>query len=344
MASNEALQQPQNDPPPKQRLAGMRFSWKHLGIIAAAFVGVGIVGLAVNSNAIFASSGQRFNDAVYSASQQTRDARRNLEAISADMIVIHNTASGLEPRAAAMAGLQPPGRTPDGAIRVAEAPASPAGNGNIPVRSYSDSEGTDGATSASGAAREPGETGETGRDAEKVETEPETLQDRAAKLLGDRRSENQLAAQRLVDNWQPRYEAAKAGHHSLALRVADTREFWEAYYNEQADLINSLDPNIPSHRRWREQTIASLREDRQRWLRWDAQAQEVLSSSRDAIVQLEGMNIAIAFYRNKADFAAVTVEVLELAPTVSLLVNDLSTFEEQTARLALAISDTGPAQ
>ena len=323
---------------------GMRLSWKHLAMIAAAFVGAGVVALAVNSDAIFASSGQRFNDAVYSASQQTRDARSNLEAISADMTVIHNTASAAAPT-------QPGSdRTGPGTwVTAPESPGSQNGSraassvdGNVPVPSYSNSGGTNVAASASNNSEEPSDAEDANEAAEKIAAEPETVQDRAAKLLGDKRSENQRAAQRLVDNWQPRYEAARVGHVSLERRVADTREFWNAYFEEQMALIESFDPAISSHRKWRDQAIASLAEDQQRWSRWDEQAQAVLSSSRDAMAQLEGMNIAITFFRNKADFAAVTTEVLEVAPTVRLLVNDLSAFEAQTERLALAISDTGP--
>ena len=341
--------QPSTTPVPKKGFMGMRLSWKHLAIIAAAFVGAGVVGLAVNADAIFASSGQRFNDAVYSATQQTRDARSNLEAISADMTVIHDTSSVVESAAPTQ---RQPLQTAGGSISNPAAPATQnarragsAANGNVPVRSYSDSaETVDAAAAASDNAQEPGGPDDANGDPAKVETEPETIQERAAKLTGDKRSENQRAAQRLVDNWQPRYEAAKVGHVSLERRVADTREFWNAYFTEQMELIESLDPNIPSHWRWREQTLLALHEDQQRWLRWDEQAQSMLGSSRDAMAQLEGMNIAIAFYRNRADFAAVTSEVLEVAPTVSLLVNDLSAFEKQTERLALAISDAGPAR
>lgn len=351
MASSRNSQQPPaaRTPRPKGGFMGMRLSWKHLAIIAAAFVGAGLVGLAVNADAIFASSGQRFNDAVYSATQQTRDARSNLEAISADMTVIHDTTS--VPAAAVSAQRQPPQTAGESVSNPATAaPATQsanhavaAPNGNVPVRSYSDSgETSDTVASAAGNAQEPGGADDASGDPVKVETEPETIQERAAKLTGDKRSENQRAAQRLVDNWQPRYEAAKVGHVSLVRRVGDTREFWNAYFTEQMELIESLDPNIPSHRRWREQTLMALHEDQQRWLRWDEQAQAVLGSSRDAMAQLEGMNIAITFYRNRADFAAVTTEVLEVAPTVSLLVNDLSAFEKQTERLALAISDAGP--
>lgn len=328
---------------------GMGLSWKHLAIIAAAFVAAGVVALAVNSDAIFASSGQRFNDAVYSATQQTRDARSNLEAISADMTVIHDTASAPESEAAVSA----PRRlrqTGDGTIWTSEMPggqndsrASSSANGNVPVPSYSNSDGTGVVASPSNNAQEPSGADDANGATEKIETEPQTVQDRADKLLGDKRSENQRAAQRLVDNWQPRYEAAKVSHISLERRVADTREFWNAYFEKQMALIEGFDPAISSHRKWRDQAMASLAEDQQRWSKWDEQAQAVLSSSRDAMAQLEGMNIAITFYRNKADFAAVTTEVLEVAPTVNLLVNDLSAFEEQTERLALAISDTGPA-
>ena len=135
--------QPSTTPVPKKGFMGMRLSWKHLAIIAAAFVGAGVVGLAVNADAIFASSGQRFNDAVYSATQQTRDARSNLEAISADMTVIHDTSSVVESAAPTQ---RQPLQTAGGSISNPAAPATQnarragsAANGNVPVRSYSDS-------------------------------------------------------------------------------------------------------------------------------------------------------------------------------------------------------------
>ena len=149
-------------------------------------------------------------------------------------------------------------------------------------------------------------------------------------------TEHQEAMDLIVANWAPQYKSAKREHDELMDRIAQTRFLWPEYQETQAALIGQQrNPAL------REMMRNSLVDDIQTYKQWNQKALEVERRSIDALEKIEDMNTFIIFYKNQADFKAITeYNHLEVPQQIGLLLNSLDTFEHQTAGLATAMTSS----
>ena len=124
-----------------------------------------------------------------------------------------------------------------------------------------------------------------GEDPEKVRQPTLTFNEKAREIQGDRMlTLHQEAMERIVDNWTPRYEAAKREHEELVTRIADTRALWPEYQQEQVNLIGRQ-----GNQRLREIMHQSLISDTRAYDRWHQQASDVEMRSAKALRKIEDM-------------------------------------------------------
>ena len=161
-----------------------------------------------------------------------------------------------------------------------------------------------------------------------------TFNKKAREIQGDAvLTHYQEAMERIVDNWTPQYEAAKREHEELVERISATRELWPEYRQEQSNLIKRQ--NNPMLRDIME---ASLMDDIRTFTNWHLKASEVEHRSIEALSKIEDMNTFIVFYKNQADFKAITqYDDLDVPLQVGLLLQSLDAFEAETAGLAQAM-------
>ena len=129
--------------------------------------------------------------------------------------------------------------------------------------------------------------------------------------------------------------AAKREHEELVDRINDTRNLWPVYRDEQAQLV--VKQNNPT---LRDIMQKSLTDDTETYNRWHLKASEVEQRSIEALSKIEDMNTFIVFYKNQADFKAITqYDDLDVPLQVGLLLQSLDAFETETAGLAEAMSN-----
>ena len=162
-----------------------------------------------------------------------------------------------------------------------------------------------------------------------------TFNEKAREIQGDvPLTVHQEAAQRLVDSWQPQYEAAIEEHNSLILRISETRGLWQEYRAEQTRLVSEMqNPEL------RNRMFQDLQSDVAAFEEWNQNAEEVEIKSSAAMTKLHDMDRLIQFQRNRADFRAVIGEQsIGMSLQVTLLLESLDTFENRTNALSAAIS------
>ena len=161
-----------------------------------------------------------------------------------------------------------------------------------------------------------------------------TFNQKAREIQGDEvLTQYQEAMDRIVDNWTPQYEAAKREHEELVKRINATRELLPEYRQEQSELVKKQ--NNPMLRDIME---ASLMDDIRTFTQWHLKASEVELRSIEALSKIEDMNTFIVFYKNQADFKAITqYDDLDVPLQVGLLLQSLDAFESETAGLAEAM-------
>ena len=263
-----------------------------------------------------ATNGDKLNSAMYRVESQTTDQQDVLQEFQDDLVVVTEQQKPVES-----------GNVPNRRIAVEQ---------DRPADSDA-SEDEDETTDESEDDTEENESEESdAAEEDKAEEEPATLRDHMNNILGNRRSSNQMAAERLFNRWEPRYEAARVGHDSLVKRVESTRKYWSMYEREQQDLINRMEQGSVAQ----QESSEDLANDRDLWLKWDEQAAVLLDKSDAAMTQLEHMDARIKFQRNRADFHAIITDAdgQEISRSVSSLIDSLSEFNADTATLRNSIN------
>ena len=173
-----------------------------------------------------------------------------------------------------------------------------------------------------------------GEDPKKMIPPTATFNQKAREIQGDRMlTQRQEAMDRIVDNWTPRYEAAKREHEELVARIEDTRELRPQYLQEQVDRIERQ-----GNSRRREIMTQSLLSDTRACDRWHQKATDVEMRSAEALWKIEDMNTFILFYKNRSDFKAITqYDDLDVPLQVGLLLESSNAFETETAGLTKAM-------
>ena len=161
-----------------------------------------------------------------------------------------------------------------------------------------------------------------------------TFNQKAREIQGDEvLTQYQEAMDRIVDNWTPQYEVAKREHEELVKRINATRELLPEYRQEQSELVKKQ--NNPM---LRDIVEASLMDDIRTFTQWHLKASEVELRSIEALSKIEDMNTFIVFYKNQADFKAITqYDDLDVPLQVGLLLQSLDALESETAGLAEAM-------
>ena len=213
-----------------------------------------------------------------------------------------------------------------------KAPLPVADDGYPEGHSYGINPASDG-VSASGSVDEDRDGSDRGSD-EKNVLPTLTFNQQARDIQGDEvLTQYQEAMDRIVDNWTPQYESAKREHQELVERINATHELWPKYREEQHNLIGNQ--NNPVLHDIMEQ---SLMDDIRTYTRWRLKASEVEQRSIEALSKIEDMNTFIVFYKNQADFKAITqYDDLDVPLQVDLLLQSLDAFETETAGLAEAM-------
>ena len=286
-------------------------NYKRIGIVAALLLVAVIVGYALSDRPD--SAGGRVAAAAGRVNEQVNDTRHDFQEIQ-DLALEAQAPSGVvqEPTSSAA---QP------------QAPASDSIPG-IPA-------GEQGAVNVVGIPGGGQAEGDQG-DASAAPPATLTFNEKAREIQGDAPfTVHQEAAQRLVDRWQPQYEAAVQEHNSLMLRISETRALWQEYRDEQIMLINEMyDPDLGAS------MFTDLRSDVEAFEKWDQNAEHVEIRSNAAMLKLHDMDRVIQFQRNRADFRAVIGQSIGMSLQVTLLLDSLDTFEDRTNALSAAITSS----
>ena len=292
-------------------------NYKRIGIVAALMLVALIVGYALSDRPD--SAGDRVAAAAGRVNEQVNDTRHDFQDIQdlaleaqAPLAVVQEPTSGGGTQASASAAQQ-----------LSPASASIPG---IPA-------GEQGAVDVAGIPGGGQAEGDQG-DASAAPPATLTFNEKARKIQGDAPlTVHQEAAQRLVDRWQPQYEAAVQEHNSLMLRISETRALWQEYRDEQTMLINEMyNPDL------RASMVTDLRSDILAFEKWDRNAEQVEIQSNAAMLKLHDMDRVIQFQRNRADFRAVIGQSIGMSLQVALLLDSLDTFEDRTNVLSAAIT------
>ena len=286
-------------------------NYKRIGIVAALLLVAVIVGYALSDRPD--SAGGRVAAAAGRVNEQVNDTRHDFQEIQ-DLALEAQAPSGVvqEPTSSAA---QP------------QAPASDSIPG-IPA-------GEQGAVNVVGIPGGGQAEGDQG-DASAAPPATLTFNEKAREIQGDAPfTVHQEAAQRLVDRWQPQYEAAVQEHNSLMLRISETRALWQEYRDEQIMLINEMyDPDLGAS------MFTDLGSDVEAFEKWDQNAEHVEIRSNAAMLKLHDMDRVIQFQRNRADFRAVIGQSIGMSLQVTLLLDSLDTFEDRTNALSAAITSS----
>ena len=292
-------------------------NYKRIGIVAALMLVALIVGYALSDRPD--SAGDRVAAAAGRVNEQVNDTRHDFQDIQdlaleaqAPSAVVQEPTSGGGTQASASAAQQ-----------LSPASASIPG---IPA-------GEQGAVDVAGIPGGGQAEGDQG-DASAAPPATLTFNEKARKIQGDAPlTVHQEAAQRLVDGWQPQYEAAVQEYNSLMLRISETRALWQEYRDEQTMLIKEMyNPDL------RASMVTDLRSDILAFEEWDRNAEQVEIQSNAAMLKLHDMDRAIQFQRNRADFRAVIGQSIGMSLQVALLLDSLDTFEDRTNVLSAAIT------
>ena len=292
-------------------------NYKRMGIVVALMLVAVIVGYALSDRPD--SAGDRVAAAAGRVNEQVNDTRHDFQDIQelaleaqAPSAVVQEPTSGGGTQASASAAQQL-------ALASDSIPGIPAGE-----------------QSAANVAGIPGAGPAEGDQGDASAAPPATLtfNEKARQIQGDAPlTVHQEAAQRLVDSWQPQYEAAVQEHNSLMLRISETRALWQEYRDEQTMLINEMyNPDL------RASMVTDLRSDILAFEEWDRNAEHVEIQSNAAMLKLHDMDRVIQFQRNRADFRAVIGQSIGMSLQVALLLDSLDTFEDRTNVLSAAIT------
>ena len=286
-------------------------NYKRIGIVAALLLVAVIVGYALSDRPD--SAGGRVAAAAGRVNEQVNDTRHDfqeiqdlaLEAQAPSGVVQEPTSSAAQPQAPASDSI----------------PGIPAGE-----------QGTVNVVGIPGGGQAEGDQG----DASAAPPATLTFNEKAREIQGDAPfTVHQEAAQRLVDSWQPQYEAAVQEHNSLMLRISETRVLWQEYRDEQIMLINGMyDPDLSAS------MVTDLGSDVEAFEKWDQNAEHVEIRSNAAMLKLHDMDRVIQFQRNRADFRAVIGQSIGMSLQVTLLLDSLDTFEDRTNALSAAITSS----
>ena len=308
----------QSNPPSRAGKLRRHLNFKRMGIVAGVMLLAIIVGYALSdrpdtAGGRVAASAGRVNEQVHDPRQDFQEIQiLALEAQAPAAVVQEPTSGG---------GTQvqtDPRQQPDPASGTV--PGAPAGEQV--------------AASIIGAVTDGQAEGNQGAD----RTAPPatlTFNEKAREIQGDAPlTAHQEAAQRLVDSWQPQYEAAIEEHNSLILRISETRGLWQEYRAEQTRLVSEMqNPEL------RNRMFQDLQSDVAAFEEWNQNAEEVEIKSSAAMTKLHDMDRLIQFQRNRADFRAVIGEQsIGMSLQVTLLLESLDTFESRTNALSAAIS------
>ena len=295
-----------------------RLNFKRIGIVAGVMVLAIIVGYAVGDRPD--TAGGRVAAAAGRVNEQVHDTRQDFQEIQALALEAQAPAAVIqEPTSGGGTQVQTDPRqqpAPDSGT----VPGAPAGEqvagGIISAVTDGQAEGNQGDDRAAPPATL-------------------TFNEKAREIQGDAPlTVHQEAAQRLVDSWQPQYEAAIEEHNSLMLRISETRGLWQEYRAEQTRLVSEMqNPQL------RDSMFHDLQSDVAAFQEWDRNAEEVEIKSSAAMTKLHDMDRLIQFQRNRADFRAVIGEQsIGMSLQVTLLLESLDTFESRTNALSAAIS------
>ena len=286
-------------------------NYKRIGIVAALLLVAVIVGYALSDRPD--SAGGRVAAAAGRVNEQVNDTRHDFQEIQ-DLALEAQAPSGVVQEPTSSAAQQ-------------QAPASDSIPG-IPA-------GEQGAVNVVGIPGGGQAEGDQG-DASAAPPATLTFNEKAREIQGDAPfTVHQEAAQRLVDSWQPQYEAAVQEHNSLMLRISETRVLWQEYRDEQIMLINGMyDPDLSAS------MVTDLRSDVEAFEMWDRNAEHVEIRSNAAMLKLHDMDRVIQFQRNRADFRAVIGQSIGMSLQVTLLLDSLDTFEDRTNALSAAITSS----
>ena len=286
-------------------------NYKRIGIVAALLLVAVIVGYALSDRPD--SAGGRVAAAAGRVNEQVNDTRHDFQKIQ-DLALEAQAPSGIVQEPTSSAAQQ-------------QAPASDSIPG-IPA-------GEQGAVNVVGIPGGGQAEGDQG-DASAAPPATLTFNEKAREIQGDAPfTVHQEAAQRLVDSWQPQYEAAVQEHNSLMLRISETRVLWQEYRDEQIMLINGMyDPDLSAS------MVTDLGSDVEAFEKWDQNAEHVEIRSNAAMLKLHDMDRVIQFQRNRADFRAVIGQSIGMSLQVTLLLDSLDTFEDRTNALSAAITSS----
>ena len=286
-------------------------NYKRIGIVAALLLVAVIVGYALSDRPD--SAGGRVAAAAGRVNEQVNDTRHDFQEIQ-DLALEAQAPSGIVQEPTSSAAQQ-------------QAPASDSIPG-IPA-------GEQGAVNVVGIPGGGQAEGDQG-DASAAPPATLTFNEKAREIQGDAPfTVHQEAAQRLVDSWQPQYEAAVQEHNSLMLRISETRVLWQEYRDEQIMLINEMyDPDLGAS------MFTDLGSDVEAFEKWDQNAEHVEIRSNAAMLKLHDMDRVIQFQRNRADFRAVIGQSIGMSLQVTLLLDSLDTFEDRTNALSAAITSS----
>ena len=286
-------------------------NYKRIGIVAALLLVAVIVGYALSDRPD--SAGGRVAAAAGRVNEQVNDTRHDFQEIQ-DLALEAQAPSGVVQEPTSSAAQQ-------------QAPASDSIPG-IPA-------GEQGAVNVVGIPGGGQAEGDQG-DASAAPPATLTFNEKAREIQGDAPfTVHQEAAQRLVDSWQPQYEAAVQEHNSLMLRISETRVLWQEYRDEQIMLINEMyDPDLSAS------MFTDLGSDVEAFEKWDQNAEHVEIRSNAAMLKLHDMDRVIQFQRNRADFRAVIGQSIGMSLQVTLLLDSLDTFEDRTNALSAAITSS----
>ncbi len=297
----------------KKNLDYKRFGAAMLVLALAVGLGWYLSDLPDSAGDRVAAAAGRVNEQVGDTRDDFREIQNLALEAQAPPAVMQETTSGGGTRASTSAAVRP-------APASHSAPGVPAGvQGGVNI------------------AAVPGGDHDEGNEGDASAAPPATLtfNEKAREIQGAAPlTVHQDAAQRLVDSWQPQYEAAVQEHNSLMLRISETRALWNEYRDEQTGLINEM------HNSHLGANMAmDLRSDIRAFEEWDRNAEHIEIQSNIAMQKLHDMNRAIQFQRNRADFRAVIGQSsIGMSLQVSLLLESLDTFENRTNALSAAIT------
>ena len=286
-------------------------NYKRIGIVAALLLVAVIVGYALSDRPD--SAGGRVAAAAGRVNEQVNDTRHDFQEIQ-DLALEAQAPSGIVQEPTSSAAQQQ-------ALASDSIPGIPAGE-----------QGAVNVVGIPGGGQAEGDQG----DASAAPPATLTFNEKAREIQGDAPfTVHQEAAQRLVDSWQPQYEAAVQEHNSLMLRISETRVLWQEYRDEQIMLINEMyDPDLGAS------MFTDLGSDVEAFEKWDQNAEHVEIRSNAAMLKLHDMDRVIQFQRNRADFRAVIGQSIGMSLQVTLLLDSLDTFEDRTNALSAAITSS----